>query len=119
MWRTVLAVILSILTIFSAFWAYHYTTSICDDLVKELPLSCTETCVEDLLRSQQRFEKYEPLLSTFYVHDSIDEIHSAFTLCLGYARQEDAKNYEVHASLLSHLIYDLPRSDTPNIKNIF
>ena len=116
--RTYIAAFLLLVTLTSAFFAHRYTRSLASSLAEEIPLTAEEASSGALTALKDRYQHLSPILSTFYVHSSIEEIGQMLEECQACLETEDYRQYGQKARLLRHLLLRLPSSDDPTWENI-
>lgn len=116
--RTYIAALLLLITLTSAFFAHRYTRSLSFSLAEEVPLSAQEARRGALDALESRYQRLSPVLSTFYVHSSIEEIGQVLEECQGCLEVKKDREYLQKARLLRYLLLRLPSSDDPTWENI-
>ena len=116
--RTYIAAFLLLITLTGALFAHRYTRSLSSSLAEEVPLWAEEARSGALDALESRYQRLSPLLSTFYVHSSIEEIGQVLEECQGCLEVEKDREYHQKARLLRYLLLRLPSSDDPTWENI-
>lgn len=119
MWRSYLAAFLLAAVVLGGFAAQRYAVKAAEEIALLVPSSLEDAQAnQNLERAYILYHKKAPLLSTLYVHSSLEEIDQAFEDCFTSLALEQPEDYWRLARRLAYLLRRLPEADGLTVENI-
>ena len=119
MWRSYLAAFLLVAVVLGGFAAQSYAVGAAEEIASLIPASLESAQADESLeRAYALYLKKTPLLSTLYVHSSLEEIDEAFEDCFASLALGQPEDYWRQARRLAYMLRRLPEADGLTVENI-